>query len=81
MDSGDDILTDWKAAYLSPIFKKGDPKIAGNYRPVSLTSITCKLLEHIISSNVMHHLEGNDILYRLQHGFRKYMGHKLTLSR
>ena len=67
-----DIPTDWKAAYVTPIFKKGDPKIAGNCRPVSLTSITCKFLEHIISSNIMRHLEGNDILYGLQHGFRKY---------
>jgi len=70
--------------------KKGDPKIPGNYRPVSLTSITCKLLEYIISSNVMRHLEGNDILYRLQHGFRKYksvfftvwcfLGHKISYN-
>jgi len=33
-------------------------RIAGNYRTVSLTFITCKLLEHIISSNIMCHLEG-----------------------
>ena len=52
--------------------KKGDLKIAGNYHTVSLASITCKLFEHIISSNVIRNLEGNDILDRLQHGFRKY---------
>ena len=42
-----EIPGDWKTAYVSPIFKKGDPKIAGNYRPVSLTSITCKLLTYL----------------------------------
>jgi hypothetical protein len=41
------------------------------YRPISLTCICCKLMEHIISSNIMSHLENNKILYNLQHGFRK----------
>jgi len=71
LDSGY-IPTDWKAVCVSYIFKKGDSKIAGNYRLESLTYFTCKLLEHIISSSIMCHLEGNDILYRLQHGFHKY---------
>ena len=33
--------------------------------------ICCKLMEHIIKSNIMSHLENNKILYNLQHGFRK----------
>ena len=65
-----EIPDDWKTACVSSIFKKGDPKIAGNYRPVSLTSITCKLLEHILASNILRYLE-DIILYELQHGFRK----------
>ena len=63
--------SDWKTAHVTPIFKKGDPKEACNYRPVSLTSISCKLLEHIIHSNVMKHLDLNKILTSCQHGFRK----------
>ena len=51
-------------------YKKGDKHDLINYRPISLTCICCKLLEHIISSNVMSHLENNNILYDLQHGFR-----------
>ena len=50
--------------------KKGDKHDPINYRPISLTCICCKLLEHIISSNVMSYLENNNILYDLQHGFR-----------
>ena len=53
-----------------PVYKKGDKHDPLNYRPISLTCICCKLLEHIISSNVMSHLENNNILYDLQHGFR-----------
>ena len=44
--------------------------MADNYRPVSLTCICSKLLEHILSSQIMAHLEGHNILYQHQHGFR-----------
>ena len=64
------IPTDWKHANVCPVFKKGDKHNAINYRPVSLTCILCKLCEHIISSNIMQHLEKHSILYDLQHGFR-----------
>ena len=62
---------DWKDALVVPIFKKGDRHQPANYRPVSLTSITCKLLEHIVHSSVMNHLDRNNILSDVQHGFRK----------
>ena len=39
--------TDWLRANISPVFKKGSELEAGNYRPVSLTCICCKILEHI----------------------------------
>ena len=41
-----------------------------NYRPVSLTSVSCKLLEHIICKHLLDHLEKNKILTNLNHGFR-----------
>ena len=63
--------TDWKHANVAPVFKKGEKYKPVNYRPISLTCICCKLMEHIITSNVMQHLEDNNILYNLQHGFRK----------
>ncbi|KAI7861200.1 hypothetical protein K492DRAFT_139353, partial [Lichtheimia hyalospora FSU 10163] len=37
--------TDWRKAQVVPIFKKGDPSLASNYRPISLTSILRKILE------------------------------------
>ena len=63
--------TDWKLAYVSPIFKKGERYKASNYRPISLTCILCKLMEHIITSHLMTHLESNNILSDSQHGFRR----------
>ena len=52
-------------ANVSPIFKKGEKYNLANYRPVSLTCICSKLVEHIIVSNIKTHLEKHDI----QHGF------------
>ena len=60
----------WKHANVSPVYKKGDKTNTSNYCPVSLTYISCKLLEHIICSNLNQHLKRNNILYPLQHDFR-----------
>ena len=38
----------WKAAIIPPIFRKRDRSLAKNFRPVSLTSVICKVLEKII---------------------------------
>ena len=65
------ILPDWKLAFITPLFKKGHISKAANYRPVSLTSICCKLIEHIINSNVPTYLEKSKILSDYQHVFIK----------
>ena len=62
---------DWKEANVVPLFKKGDKKNAENYRPISLTSLSCKLLEHVVHSNIMGHLDKFEVLDNAQHGFRK----------
>ena len=61
----------WTKANVMPVFKKGDKSLAANYRPISLTCILCKVLEHILASNLVKHLDGQGILYDLQHGFRE----------
>ena len=65
------IPDDWKSAHIFPLFKKGDKSSAGNYRPISLTSISCKLLEHIVHSNIMDFLDQLNYLSPFQHGFRQ----------
>ena len=60
----------WKTAHVSPIYKKGSKQDPLNYRPISLTSIACKILERIIRNKIMDHLEANNILTKMQHGFR-----------
>ena len=56
-------------ANVAPILKKGNRLQAVNYRPVSLTCITCKLFVHIICKHLLAHLVDHTILTDLQHGF------------
>lgn len=60
---------DWKIAYIIPLFKKGDPQQTTQYRPVSLTSIICKVLERIIRIQLLDYMTKNDIIPQCQHGF------------
>ena len=66
-----EIPDDWRQANIAPVFKKGDRSVAANYRPISLTSVCSKVLEHIIHSQIMKHLDTHQILTDQQHGFRK----------
>ena len=62
---------DWKSASVAPIFKKGTGSNPANYRPISLTSVCCKIIEHIIHSHIMDHLSRLNLLTDCQQGFRK----------
>ena len=64
---------DWKRANITPIFKKGRHTDPSNYRPVSLTSVPCKIMEKLIRKRVMEHLESTNFLSTQQHGFRSKM--------
>ncbi|MCG7866607.1 MAG: reverse transcriptase family protein, partial [Candidatus Thiodiazotropha taylori] len=65
-----EVPEDWRRANVTAIFKKGEKYEPSNYRPVSLTSLCCKLQEHILVSNIMDHLDKHTILTDCQHGFR-----------
>ena len=67
-----DIPKEWTLANISSLFKKGDRSLACNCRPVSLTCVPCKLLEHIVCSNSMAHLDEHKLLSDKQHAFRKW---------
>ena len=54
-----------------PLFKKGSRNKSVNYRPVSLTSVICKLLETIIRDHMMDFLIKHKLIIPSQHGFLK----------
>ncbi|BHF61984.1 hypothetical protein SprV_0100496500 [Sparganum proliferum] len=62
---------EWKTAWISPIHKSGSRASANNYRPVSLASICCKVMERIIKRELMRFLEQHHLLSNAQHGFRR----------
>ena len=61
--------SDFKLAEVRPIYKKGDKSKPGNYRPVSLTSIICEIMETFIKNILNQHLINNNILTEHQFGF------------
>ena len=62
---------EWKEANLIPLFKKGSRNKSENYRPVSLTSVICKLLERLIKDHMVEFLVKHKLLNSSQHGFLK----------
>ena len=61
--------SEWKIANVSAIYKKGNKSQAGNYRPVSLTSVLCKVVESIIRDKVIEHMKDNNLFTDKQFGF------------
>ena len=62
---------DWKIQFIAPILKPRKEKTeASSYRPIAITSVCSKILEHIIYSQTMDHLDHFKILSSLQHGYR-----------
>jgi len=64
------IPRDWKKATVVPIHKGGDRSVVKNYRPVSLTLVVRKQIEHVIAGYIRQVWEDRDWLYEGQHGFR-----------
>ena len=63
------IPQDWKMAHVSPIFKKEARNKVENYRPRSLTSTGCKLMESFDKDSIMTHMRAENLLSSKQYGF------------
>jgi len=59
----------WKLANVTPIHKGEDSESPNNFRPVSLTSIPCKMMGHIVLHHLHEKLDG--VLHHRHHGFRR----------
>ena len=65
------VSLEWKEANSIPLLKKGSRNKSVNYRPVSLTSVICKLLETIIRDHMMYFHIKHKLINPSQHGFLK----------
>ena len=63
--------SDWKLAYVKPIYKKGDRLDPSNYRPISLTSVVVKVMESVVVDSLTEFFVKNTIIPNVQHGFVK----------
>jgi hypothetical protein len=63
------VPNDWRKANVTAIFKKGDKASPCNYRPVSLTSQVCKVLESLIRDSILDHVREYNLIRETQHGF------------
>lgn len=62
----------WKSSIVIPIQKTGkNPSDSSSYRPISLTSCLCKLMETMVKNRLEFHLAKNKVLNETQSGFRK----------
>ena len=64
-----EVPRDWRMAHVTPIFKKGAKCKAANYRPVSLTSVICKIMESVVRDEIVKHITKHDLILPSQHGF------------
>ena len=78
MESGT-IPSQWKEARVYAIYKKGNKKLAGNYRPVSITSVLCRILEKLIRNQIVEYMQSENLLSDLQFGFIKGRSTSLQL--
>ena len=63
------IPSEWAHAIVTPIYKVGSASDVTNYRPISLTSVACKLMERIISNDMLAFLRQHGSITKQQHGF------------
>jgi len=59
----------WKTAKVCPVYKKGLHSLPSNYRPISLTCISCKVMERMIADSVMNYLNSHNLITKEQFGF------------
>ena len=67
----------WKEAIVIPIFKRGLHNNPNNFRPISLTSAVCRVMEKIIQEKITDHLMDNNLFHNSQNGF---LPNRSTLS-
>ena len=63
------VPNEWKTARISAIFKKRNKSLAGNYRPVSLTSVVGKVMERLVRDLLINLFERNNLFTTKLYGF------------
>ena len=70
-----------KISRVKPLFKKGDPVLFSNYRPISLLSSISKIYEYVIFHQLLNYMDTNKLFYSDQYGFRLRHSTELAVVR
>ena len=62
----------YKVAKVIPLFKKGDPLLPKNYRPVAILCILSKVIERVVYMQIVEYMTKNDLFHPNHHGFRAH---------
>jgi hypothetical protein len=73
------VPAEWKTANVSPIFKSGDKSKPSNYRPISLTSQVCKVMERVINEKMKNYIARKNVISKDQYGFMPGLSTKTNL--
>ncbi len=63
------VPADWRSANVTPVFKKGSKSLPANYRPISITSTVCRLMEKLVKGKLCAFLREHSVITDHQHGF------------
>ena len=64
-----DVPNEWREANVMFLFKKVSKLAASIYRPVSLTSVCCKIMESLIMDQITNNLNRHKLIKSSQYGF------------
>ena len=70
-----------KISRVKPLFKKGDPMLFFNYKPISLLSSISKIYEYVIFHQLLNYMDTNKLFYNDQYGFRRRHSTELSAVR
>lgn len=63
-----------------PVYTSGNKNVPLNYRPISITSVPCKIMDHVIYTHIINFLDTNNFFDQSQHGFRKGLTFETQLA-
>ena len=75
------IPTIWKKSIILPIFKNGEPSNSNNYMPISIIYVMCRVLQHIISKQLIFYLKSNNLLAKKTIWFYKWKINRITINK
>ena len=57
-----EVLDDWRKSHVTPIYKKGSKEDLGKYRPMSLTSVSGKIVEQILLDDMLDNMKNEHVI-------------------